>query len=263
MSFPSMIHLSRISSCFKITSSSYLLILYSNILHIITQRDTPPDEPGLAQDFFTQFVQPDPVSVLAKVAFVTGFPAVLNAHSQSPKSSEVIKNLKVPSSNEIHGKSEGRMNMKKSYFEKNKSKSTSIQHSDVFVWDGFAPSFYATAERTLVWWKRIKSAWSSKIASKRKSHLDSLLVTDRESKNEEEMIATVLIVFYLLLLLILSLPPAMIKRGKGVVAIVKRKIKKIQVAMKRTVSCTSLCPTSLMSSKLPYRKSVSVINAMT
>lgn len=218
------------------------------------------DEPGLAQDFFTQFVQPDPVSVLAKAAFVTGFPAVLNAYAQSPKSSEVIKNLKGP--NEVHGKSESRPKIKKSYlFEK--SKGTATQSSDALVWDGFAPSFYAIAERTLVWWKRIKSAWCRKIASKKKSHMDSLLVTDRESKNEEEMIATILIVFYLLLLLILSLPPAMIKRGKGVVAIVKRKIKKIQVAMKRTVSCTSLCTTSLMSSKLPYRKSVSVINAMT
>jgi hypothetical protein len=222
------------------------------------------DEPGLAKDFFEQFVQQDPVSVRAKLAFVTGFPALLNAHSQSPKSSEVIKNLQSSGAAALkNAEAEDNKKAKRGRFSLLPRRSSEAAAPvEKGLWDGLAPSFYAVAERMLLRWKG-RTDKIDQSRGKFKMQVDSLLVTQSETKIQEEVAATVLIVFYLLVLLIVSLPPAMIKRGKRVVAIVKRKIKKIQVAMKRTVSCTSLCTTSLMSSKLPYRRSIHVINAMT
>jgi hypothetical protein len=246
--------------------ASLVLMLTDYISDLVQFFHSTADEPGLAKDFFEQFVQQDPVSVRAKLAFVTGFPALLNAHSQSPKSSEVIKNLQ----------SSGAAALKKAEAEDKKKRakrggfsllprrnSEAAAPVEKGLWDGLAPSFYAVAERMLLSWKGRTDFKIDQSRGKFKMQVDSLLVTQSETKIQEEVAATVLIVFYLLVLLIVSLPPAMIKRGKRVVAIVKRKIKKIQVAMKRTVSCTSLCTTSLMSSKLPYRRSIHVINAMT
>lgn len=220
----------------------------------------------MAKDFFDQFVQQDPVSVRAKLAFVNGFPALLNAHSQSPKSSEVIKNLQSSGDAALKESEAGdvKKRAKRGRFTLlSRSSSETTVPVEKGLWDGLAPSFYAVAERTLLRWKGRTDFKIGQSRGKFKMQVDSLLVTQSETKIQEEVAATVLIVFYLLVLLIVSLPPAMIKRGKRVVAIVKRKIKKIQVAMKRTVSCTSLCTTSLMSSKLPYRRSIHVINAMT
>ena len=208
------------------------------------------------------------MSVRAKLAFVTGFPALLNAHSQSPKSSEVIKNLQSSGAAAVK-KAEDEDVRKRAKRGRGRfsllprSSSEAVAPVEKGLWDGLAPSFYAVAERTLLRWKGRTDFKIDQSRGKFKMQVDSLLVTQSETKIQEEVAATVLIVFYLLVLLIVSLPPAMIKRGKRVVAIVKRKIKKIQVAMKRTVSCTSLCTTSLMSSKLPYRRSILVINAMT
>jgi hypothetical protein len=133
----------------------------------------------------------------------------------------------------------------------------SVDETHDLSWkEAYIPSVYAA----YVWWQGVKGGRKHKIQS------DSLLITERDTRLLEELIATVLIVLYLTLLLILSLPPAMIKRGRRVVMIVKkklwvpleRKIEKMQVALKRTVSCTSLCTSSL-----PYKESVAVINAMT
>jgi hypothetical protein len=236
---------------------------YSHILSLHTI-----DEPGLARDFFQQFVQQDPVSAHAKLAFVTGFPALLSSRTQSRKSSEVIKNLKDSSMNSRQKKSEdSRRNNKKGFvfFPRRSSDSEIVAPivRIVGIWDGFAPSLYAMVEKIPVWGKLIKAA-NKRIqhTGKYKAQVDSLLVNERETKMQEEIAATVLIVFYLIVLLVLSLPPAIIKRGKRVVAIVKRKIKKIQVAIKRTVSCTSLCSSTLNSANLSYRQSVRLINAM-
>ena len=129
-----------------------------------------------------------------------------------------------------------------------------IEEENIIWRNRFTPSLYLFVEKTLIWWVGLKM----KNDGKYKKKVDSLLIKERETKMQEELIATILIVFYLILLLILSLPPAMIKKGKKVVACVSRKIKKIQVAIKRTVSCTSLCTTSLCSASQCYRQSVQV-----
>lgn len=238
-------------------SSSNIAFYYFSIIFF------PLDEPGLAKDFFEQFVQQDPVSVRAKLAFVDGFPALLSAHQNSPKSSEVIKNLKKSDSDTK--RDEARRSNKKGFslFRGRKQNREVVESEHRVSWrDGLTPLFFAFAERSLVWWKGSKLDLTTG-KGKYKAQVDSLLITQRETKMQEELIATVLIFFYLILLLILSLPPAMIKRGKRVVAIVKRKIEKIQVAIKRTVSCTSLCSSSLCSASQSYRQSVQVVNAMT
>ena len=207
------------------------------------------------------------MSVRAKLAFVTGFPALLSAHSHSPKSSEVIKNLQssgVAAQKKVDAEAaDVRKRAKRGFSLFPRRNGETAVPVVKGLWDGFAPSFYAVAERTLLRWKGRTDSKIDQSRGKFKMQVDSLLVTQSETKIQEEVLATMLIVFYLLVLLIVSLPPAMIKRGKRVVAIVKRKIKTIQVAMKRTVSCTSLCTTSLVSSKLPFRRSIHVINAMT
>ena len=209
-------------------------------------------------------MQQDPVSVRAKLAFVNGFPALLSNHHHSRKSSEVIKNLKVSESYDTR-RDELKKNNKKGFSlfrrrrEGNNEADGKSSERAIGGWrDRFTPSLYNLAERTLVWWKYKKSI---KIHNgKYKAQVDSLLIIERDTKLQEELIATVLIFSYLILLLILSLPPAMIKRGKRVVAIVKRKIEKIQVAIKRTVSCTSLCTSSLCSASQSYRQSVQVVD---
>ena len=59
------------------------------------------DTPGLAEDFFSQFVDADePVSGRAKVAFTEGFPALLAARIDAhPKNVEIITNLKAKKEN--------------------------------------------------------------------------------------------------------------------------------------------------------------------
>ena len=221
------------------------------------------DEPGLAQDFFHQFVQRDPVSVRAKLAFVNGFPALLSTHQNVPKSSEVIKNLKISKIKKDETNNENKKKNKKGFslFRSRKQRNRNSNSGGVIEeessgWrDRLAPSFYLFAEKILVSWIGLKIEKNGKYKKKVEN---SLLITERETKIQEEVIATILIVFYLILLLILSLPPAMIKKGKKVVACVSRKIKKIQVAIKRTVSCTSLCTTSLCSASQSYRQSVQV-----
>ena len=206
------------------------------------------------------------MSIRAKLAFVDGFPALLSAHQNSPKSSEVIKNLKKSDLDGVK-RDEGRRSNKRGFslFRRKRNNEVDVVESGgKMSWrDGLTPSFYALAERSLVWWKGSKIDLNTGNTGKYKAQVDSLLINQRETKMQEELIATVLIFFYLILLLILSLPPAMIKRGKRVVAIVKRKIEKIQVAIKRTVSCTSLCNTSLCSASQSFRQSVEVVNAMT
>lgn len=223
----------------------------------------------MAKDFFQQFVQQDPVSVHAKLAFVTGFPALLSSRTQIRKSSEVIKNLKDSSLRQK--KSDDNIYSRKSnkkgffFFPKRNSNLENVIPivRIVGIWDSFAPSLYVMVEKIPVWGKLLKAA-NKRIqhTGKYKAQVDSLLVTERETKMQEEIVATILIMFYLTVLLVLSLPPAIIKRGKRVVAIVKRKIKKIQVAIKRTVSCTSLCTSTLNTANLTYRQSVRLINAM-
>jgi hypothetical protein len=238
------------------------------------------DEPGLALDFFEQFVhQEEPVSVGAKMAFVEGFPTLLSSGTNSPKTSEGIINSKQQKhqkqqqtvvdkiTNSLKGEpsvvrykktsKKGKFAMRFREIESNNN--IDVDPHDLSWKEAYIPSVYAA----YVWWKGTKGGNSR---ARIKTQSDSLLITERDTKLLEELIATVLIVLYLTLLLILSLPPAMIKRGRRVVMIVKkklwvpleRKIEKIHVALKRTVSCTSLCTSSL-----PYKQSVTVINAMT
>ena len=193
---------------------------------------------------------------------MNGFPALLSTHQNVPKSSEVIKNLKISKIKKDENNNENRKKNKKGFSlfrsrkQRNRNSNSDVIEEESSGWrDRLAPSFYLFAEKILVSWIGLKIEKNGKYKKKVEN---SLLITERETKMQEEIIATIFIVFYLILLLILSLPPAMIKKGKKVVACVSRKIKKIQVAIKRTVSCTSLCTTSLCSASQSYRQSVQV-----
>ena len=192
---------------------------------------------------------------------MNGFPALLSTHQNVPKSSEVIKNLKSIKTKKEENNNDHRKKNKRGFSlfrgrNQRRSSGSGVIEEESSGWrDRLAPSFYLFAEKILVSWIGLKIENNGKYKKKVEN---SLLIKERETRIQEEIIATILIVFYLILLLILSLPPAMIKKGKKVVACVSRKIKKIQVAIKRTVSCTSLCTTSLCSASQSYRQSVQV-----
>lgn len=165
----------------------------------------PLVEPGLAEDFFYQYMRPDePVAPLAKDGFAENFPILLTASSPYVPSS-----ASVWSSQNNTGASSGVPLQKGFSFTKLVAKMLGPDHRQV---------------------KRMKR-WKARMNS---------IILKRHKNWKEEVAITIAVIFYCLLLILVSMPPAMIAKGVRVVARVKRRsMRKLHEVLERTISRSS------------------------
>jgi hypothetical protein len=194
-------------------------------------------QPGVAQDFFSKYLNDDPVSPLAKVSFSDNFPTILRSFLNDEKDMmDDFKTIETDSLNKFHLD----------------SSSEDIEYA-----------YFETLMKSIMGWRPSTQIKSSK--GKVRSYLKNMLIRRREETFTINTFATFFVLLNILVLIMVSLPPATARvrvfvsrqssRARTILTSVRRKIR-MSLSLRRSMSADSVTRKNLNAVPLSPRKAM-------
>jgi len=251
-------------------SNSFEVYVNKSLLAII-------NEPSIGRDFLSQFVNDEPVSPNAKIAFTSNFPIVLNnqlklnisnnneANSNKPK---WLHRLKQSIHRLINRNKVDRKNISKSVVQSysNITSNSINNNKSKVLWNKFYGKIYEKMNALQEFLEYVKVYISIGHHHHHKYNNKKLYLSIHISNNSSswyiELFLSICLLFYFALLIIISLPPALLTNSKIRFQRVVREVRQTSIRRVESALRLTLSTTTSLASLVRSKSSDSLFNSL-